>query len=71
MIPQGNAVKDTVMTRRAYTYVPSTNVMCTGDKVVPLPVQEMFAQMTGATVKKIDAGHSFMLSRPDEMVTLL
>ncbi|KAI1500727.1 alpha/beta-hydrolase [Biscogniauxia marginata] len=71
VIPQSNAVKDTVMKRCAYTYVPSTYVVCTGDKALPPPVQEMFAQLAGAVVKKIDSGHSAMLSRPDELVALL
>ncbi|KAK7738499.1 hypothetical protein SLS53_006018 [Cytospora paraplurivora] len=70
-IPQSNAVKDTVMERCAYTYVPSTYVVCTGDKAVPPQVQEMFAQLAGAKVKKIESGHSPMLSQPDKVLALV
>ncbi|KAJ4303192.1 hypothetical protein N0V90_002085 [Kalmusia sp. IMI 367209] len=71
VIPQSNAVKETVMTRCAYTYVPSTYVVTLADKAVPPPVQEMFGQMAGATIKKIDSGHSAMLSKPNEVLAFL
>ncbi|PVH99908.1 alpha/beta-hydrolase [Periconia macrospinosa] len=71
VVAQSNAIKDTVMTRCAYTYVPSTYVVCTEDRAVPAPVQEMFAHTAGSTVKKIDAGHSAMLSRPETVAHLL
>ncbi|CAJ2505400.1 Uu.00g127940.m01.CDS01 [Anthostomella pinea] len=70
-IPQSNAVKDTAMRRCAYAYVPSTYVVCTGDKAVPPPVQKMFAQLAGAVVREIDTGHSAMLSKLDEVMALL
>ncbi|KAI1097139.1 alpha/beta-hydrolase [Jackrogersella minutella] len=68
---QSNAVKETPMKRCAYTYVPSTYVVCTEDKALPPHVQEMFARLAGAVVEKIDSGHSPMLSKPDEVVALL
>ena len=71
VIPQSSAVKGTVMARCAYAYVPSTYVVCTGDNAVPPQVQEMFAQLAGAQVKKIDSGHSPMLSKPEELIALL
>ncbi|KAI1073860.1 alpha/beta-hydrolase [Whalleya microplaca] len=71
VIPQSNAVKDTIMKRCAYKYVLSTYEICTGDKAVPPPVQEMFAQLAGAVVKRIDSGHSAMLSKPEEVIALL
>ncbi|KAI6093212.1 alpha/beta-hydrolase [Hypoxylon rubiginosum] len=71
VIPQSNAVKETPMKRCAYTYLPSTYVVCTADHAVPPFVQEMSAQLAGAEVKKIDSGHSAMLSKPDEVMALL
>lgn len=71
VIPQSNAVKETVMERCAYTYIPSTYVVCTGDKAVPPPVQEMFAQLAGAVVKRVDSGHSAFLSKPEEIMALV
>ncbi|KAI1768026.1 alpha/beta-hydrolase [Hypoxylon sp. FL1150] len=71
VIPQSNAVKETPMKRCAYAYVPSTYVVCTADRAVPPFVQEMSAQLAGAEVRKIDAGHSAMLRKPDEVMALL
>lgn len=71
VIPQSNAVKDTVVNVCAYTYLPSTYVVCTEDKAVPSQVQEMFAQLAGAKVKKINSGHSAMLTKPDELIALV
>lgn len=70
-IPQSNRVKETVMERCAYTYVPSTYVICTDDHAVPPPVQEMFAQMAGATIKRLETGHSAMLVKPQELMSLI
>lgn len=62
---------EAAMTRCAYTYVPSTYVLCAADKAVPPPVQEMLAQLAGSDLKKIDSGHSVMLSRPHELMAFL
>lgn len=70
-IPQSNKVKETLMERCAYTYVPSTYVVCTDDQAVPPQVQEMFAQMAGATIKRLETGHSAMLTKPEELLSLI
>lgn len=46
-IPQSYKLKETVMERCAYTYVPSTYVVCTDDKAVPPQFLEMFASWLG------------------------
>lgn len=72
VVPQSGAVMGTLIERCAYTYVPSTYVVCTGDRALPPQVQEMFAQLAGATsVCKIEAGHSPMLSKPEEIMALI
>lgn len=71
VIPQSGAVQETAMERCAYTYSPSTCVVCMGDKAVPLQVQDMFAQLAGSEVRRIGSGHSPMLSKPDEVVALV
>ncbi|ROV97476.1 hypothetical protein VPNG_08729 [Cytospora leucostoma] len=70
-VPQSDAVKSTVVKRCAYTYVPSTYVVCNGDKAVPPQVQELFAKQAGAEVKRIEAGHSAFLSKPEEVLALV
>ncbi|KAF2682400.1 hypothetical protein K458DRAFT_454290 [Lentithecium fluviatile CBS 122367] len=49
--------------------IPQSNAV--NDTAVPAPVQEMFAHLAGSIVKKIDSGHSAMLSNPEEVVALL
>ncbi|ROV91472.1 hypothetical protein VSDG_07159 [Cytospora chrysosperma] len=71
VIAQSGAVKETAVERCAYTYLPSTYVVCMGDKAVPPQVQEMFARLAGSEVRRIESGHSPMLSRPDEVATLV
>jgi pimeloyl-ACP methyl ester carboxylesterase len=71
VIPQSAAVMDTTMKKCAWSYVPSTYVVCTADKAVPPPVQEMFAGMAGSTRKELDSGHSAFLSKPEEVLALI
>ncbi|KAF2007546.1 alpha/beta-hydrolase [Amniculicola lignicola CBS 123094] len=71
VVPQSSKVKDTVMGRYAYGYVPSVYVVCMRDRAVLPEGQEMFARMAVAMVREVDAGHSVLLSRPEEMVALL
>ncbi|KAK7740483.1 hypothetical protein SLS53_005326 [Cytospora paraplurivora] len=53
-----------------HTYVPSTYVVCNGDTAVPPQVQELFAKQSGAKIKRIEAGHSAFLSKPEEVLAL-
>lgn len=71
LVEQSNAVKETRMERCAYTYIPSTYVVCTNDQAVPPQVQEIFAQGAGATIERLDSGHSAMLTKPNELLGLL
>lgn len=70
---QSCAVKDTVMVRCAYGHpdLPSTYVVCAADRAVPAAAQEMFATAAGAVVRKVEAGHSAFLSKPDEVMGLI
>ncbi|KAF3761066.1 alpha/beta-hydrolase [Cryphonectria parasitica EP155] len=71
MTVQSAGVLDTVLTRCAYSYVPSTYVVCTADPALPPPVQERFAQAAGSEVKNIAAGHSPMLSKPEQLANII
>jgi pimeloyl-ACP methyl ester carboxylesterase len=68
MIAQSYAVRKTEITRTAFRYIPSTYLLCEGDKAVPPKYQEMFAGLTGSELLKCDAGHSPMLSHTDMLV---
>lgn len=71
VIPQSSAVMETTIERCAYTHVPSTYVICNGDRALPPQVQDMFAQLAGATVvRRVEAGHSPMLSKPEVMALI-
>ncbi|KAF1968842.1 hypothetical protein BU23DRAFT_572069 [Bimuria novae-zelandiae CBS 107.79] len=70
-IPQSAAVTDTVMKRYAWRYVALTYVVCTADKAVPPPVQEMLAGIAGAVVKRIEVDHLAFLTKPEEVLALI
>lgn len=48
VVDKSHAVQETVLTRAAYRYVPSTYVICEKDQAVPPQVQEMFGPQAGA-----------------------
>lgn len=54
----------------AWRDVPSTYVLCTDDRTVPVPVQEANAARTGATVT-LPTSHSPFFSAPDDLVDVL
>lgn len=57
------------MTRAAYSYVPSTYLVCDKDKAAPPEVQCMFAKRAGSLIEHCDAGHSPHLSQTTMLVT--
>ena len=67
LVDQSYAVQQTVLTRAAYQYISSTYIISEDDRAVPVQFQEMFAAKAGAKVKKIMAGHSPQLSKPNEL----
>ncbi|THV52161.1 hypothetical protein BGAL_0087g00210 [Botrytis galanthina] len=63
LILQSYNVQKTKLTRAAYTYLPSTYLICENDQAAPSAYQEMFATTAGAQVDRCNAGHSAMLSQ--------
>ncbi|KAF5879221.1 uncharacterized protein Bfra_006427 [Botrytis fragariae] len=63
LILQSYNVQKTKLTRAAYTYLPSTYLICENDQAAPSKYQEMFATTAGAQVDRCNAGHSAMLSQ--------
>jgi pimeloyl-ACP methyl ester carboxylesterase len=49
---------------------PSTYVVCTDDRALPVPLQRSCADRVG-TVVEIPTSHSPFLSRPDELARML
>ncbi|TVY68864.1 hypothetical protein LSUE1_G006831 [Lachnellula suecica] len=68
MIPQSYEVQKTALTREAWTYVPSTYLVCENDQAVPASFQSTFAEMAKSTVLKCSAGHSPQLSETGMLV---
>ncbi|TGO76135.1 hypothetical protein BELL_0172g00040 [Botrytis elliptica] len=58
-----NDIRKTKLTHAAYTYLPSTYLICENDQAAPSKYQEMFATTAGAQVDRCNAGHSAMLSQ--------
>ncbi|TQS32867.1 hypothetical protein Golomagni_06804 [Golovinomyces magnicellulatus] len=71
VIDQSYAVQTTELTHAAYQYIPSTYVVSENDQAVPTQYQEMFAASANAEVLRIAAGHSPMLSKPDELASMM
>lgn len=70
-VEQSVGVKSTILTRCAWSYVPSTYAISLKDAAVPVEVQKMFAKTAGSDVRYIEAGHSAMLSKPEELINLI
>ncbi|MFO1536678.1 MAG: alpha/beta fold hydrolase [Actinomycetota bacterium] len=68
--PQSTASFAATLTGAAWRDVPSTYVLCTDDRTVPVPVQEANAARTGATVT-LPTSHSPFFSAPDDLVDVL
>lgn len=57
----------------AYYYIPTVYLLCEGDRVTPLPVQQALvnrAQRLGATIEteSIGSGHTPWLALPDQFI---
>lgn len=68
IINQSYAVQTTELTRTAYTYLPSTYLICENDQAAPPQYQEMFAGNAKSEVLKISAGHSPWFTKNSELV---
>jgi pimeloyl-ACP methyl ester carboxylesterase len=44
---------------------------CEQDKILPPPVQEMFASTCAATIERCDAGHMVQITQPDTLVKFI
>jgi pimeloyl-ACP methyl ester carboxylesterase len=67
---QSVAAIATPQTAAAWQSLPSTYLICDADRAVPPAAQEAMAARAGA-VRRVDASHSPVLSRPDEVAELV
>ena len=51
--------------------IPSTYLICEEDGVMPVPVQEHVAQLTGSKVERCNAGHMVALTHPEVVVKVV
>ena len=51
--------------------VESVYLVCEGDKILPVQVQEMMADMAGSRVVRCESGHMVMLSMPEKVVEVI
>lgn len=70
IVDQSYAVQTTKITNTAYSFITSTYVVCENDRGPPPQFQEMFGTSAGATIRKINSGHSPMLSHTSELVAM-
>jgi pimeloyl-ACP methyl ester carboxylesterase len=60
----------TPTTRASWQEHPTTYVVCTGDRTIPVPLQRRFAERV-TSVRELATSHSPMLSAPDALADLL
>jgi len=70
LVPHAAAAVTTPVTHASWRAVPSTYVVCTEDRVVPVDIQRLFAARA-TTVVDLPASHTPMLSRPAEVAALI
>ncbi|PWY83358.1 alpha/beta-hydrolase [Aspergillus heteromorphus CBS 117.55] len=51
--------------------VPSVYLICEGDKLLPVPLQEQLAGLAGSEIERCSAGHMPQLSQPDRVVEVI
>jgi len=67
---QSTASFASTLTGAAWREIPSTYVLCTDDRTVPVPVQHANAART-TTILELATSHSPFFSAPDDLVALL
>ncbi|KAF7869632.1 hypothetical protein EAF04_004416 [Stromatinia cepivora] len=63
LILQSYNVQKAKLTHAAYTYLPSTYLICENDQAAPSKYQVMFATTASAQIDRCNEGHSAMLSQ--------
>ena len=51
--------------------VPSTYVVCQDDEIILPPLQEQLAEMVGASLETLDAGHLSIITSPKEVARII
>ena len=69
--PQPLALFTTPVRLREPIAIPTDYVVCTEDGAIPLPLQELMAQRSPATVFRLASSHSPMLSMTGEVADIL
>ncbi|WP_438007585.1 alpha/beta hydrolase [Sorangium sp. So ce321] len=70
LLPQARASFTQQLTAAAWKELPSTYVICERDNAIPVFAQEAMSQRA-REVRRLDAGHSPFLSRPDDVAALV
>ncbi|EXM15132.1 Alpha/beta hydrolase fold-1 [Fusarium oxysporum f. sp. vasinfectum] len=51
--------------------VPSVYIICEGDRILPVELQERFAGLAGSEIMKVDAGHMVQLSQTEKVASII
>ncbi|WP_437724926.1 alpha/beta hydrolase [Sorangium sp. So ce861] len=70
LLPHAKASFAQPLSAAAWHELPSTYVICERDNAIPVFAQEAMSQRA-RQVRRLDAGHSPFLSRPDDLVALV
>lgn len=55
----------------AWRSLPSWYLMCTDDKMIPPPAQEIMAKRMGATVRSVPSSHCPFMSKPKDVADII
>ncbi|KAH8594378.1 alpha beta-hydrolase [Bisporella sp. PMI_857] len=73
LAPGPAIAQQTPLTYTAYQHYPSTYLFCTGDEALPIEVQQMMVERSGAKfdTESCTAGHSPFLSQPEVVLEII
>jgi pimeloyl-ACP methyl ester carboxylesterase len=69
--PLAASTLNDVMTKPAWTTLPTWFAVAQHDDVIPPDAERQFAQRMGATTVEVDSSHVVMISHPDEVTALI
>jgi hypothetical protein len=74
LVPQSGSIFVTPLTYAAHKHVPSTYLLCTQDRAIPFPIQQLMVAAAGEGVVSThvcDASHLPMLSMPETVASVI
>jgi pimeloyl-ACP methyl ester carboxylesterase len=62
---------DDTITYAGWKEVPSVYLICEGDNILPVPLQEQLAGLANSKIERCSAGHMSQLSQPKRVAEVI